>query len=124
RRWTAESALRQMDDVRRRVRPHLLQAALLVLHAGGRISLRRRTASLRREAHLGAPQQWVDAPRAAPEDDAERSGLSNFHRGPVARRAERRQAAADGESVHAWDERRDEREAAHAALHELDIQDL
>ena len=69
-------------------------------------------------------QQRVDAPFARSEDDAEGSGLSDLDRGPAARRAERRQAAVDGESVHARDEHRDERAASHAALHEFHIENL
>ena len=59
-----------------------------------------------------------------PEDDAEGSGLSDLDRGAAARRTERRQAAEHREPLHAGNERRHERRAAHAALHELDVEDL
>ena len=54
----------------------------------------------------------LHSPRS--EDDAEGSGFPDLDRGPAAGRAGRRQAADDGESLHAGHARRDERQAAHA----------
>ena len=99
--------------LRRRVRPHVLQGAVLA------------TTCLAAEYRfvgeqvpggpgLGDAQQRPDAPRPDPEDDAEGSGLPDLDRGPAARRARRRQAADDAQPVHAGHERRHERRARHA----------
>ena len=90
--------------------------AVLVLPACRRIPLRRRAGEDRADrSGLGDPQQRPDAALARSEDDAEGSGLSDLDRSPAARRARRRQAADDGEPLHAGDERRHGRQAASRA---------
>ena len=78
----------------------------------------------RHRSRLGDPQQRADDPLAGSEDDAQGSGFPDLDRGAAARRAGRRQAADDGEPVHAGDEYRHGREAPDGALHQLEVEDL
>ena len=99
--------LRQVADLQRRVRPHVLQGSLQLLRHRRGIPLRRRAGDGRRpEPGVGDPQQRPDAPRARSQDHAEGSGLPDLHRGAAARRL--RQAADDGQPVHAGHQRRHE----------------
>ena len=89
----ARGALRQVDGVRRRVRPPVLQGAVLALHHRRRVPVRRRAGDGR--ARLGdAGNNGLMVHSPAPEDHAEGPGLPDLARGAAARRARGRASRA------------------------------
>ena len=78
----------EYTEVQRRVRPPVLQAAVLELQAAGRVPVRRRPVPGR--AGLGVPQQRRHDPLPAAGDHAEGPGVPRLDRGPVPGRPRQR----------------------------------
>src|SRR4051812_22038773 len=74
-------------------------------------------------AGLGNAEQWRHVPLPGPEDDAQGPGLPGLDRVPATGWSGEGEAA-DREHLLARHERGLERQAVHAALYELEIEDL
>ena len=103
------------DTFDEQLRALVLRRAVLALPAAHRVPVRRRASAER--ARLGRAQQRRHGALATARDDAARSGLPDLDRGAVPRGLERRQAAADRQSVLAGNARRLRRPARRDALH-------